>query len=523
MFFILLALLAVSACDEEFDPVPLPPTPEEGRDETFSAFASVIVEPPPPESALTRLQISPDVATIAGGQRFVFTAVALDSTGRPIPQAKITWKARPEAGRISDSGFFTAAKVPGSFRDAIEATATFQGVSTTGTASLEILDPASVSARTLHTVGVYPSRVAVLPGQVVGLSALGWDEQGRFVQNIRLTWSVIDPRIGRIDSLGFFTAGAQPGEYVNGVTVTAIQEISEGRVERQAFVSVSIREGRIEARALSQVAIVPNSVTLTPGQRAVFFARAFDQTGRALGQITYDWTTLDSRAGRMERPGQFVAGQQAGLFPGSIQVQATQQTPSGPVLIKATASVIIRSPASRSVLAAARITPGNVTALPSQRLVVTFTGFDSQGRSVPSTGVWRVEVPEAGTITASGAFTAGTKPGFYKDAIRLELVQDQGGERVTVVQHASVSVIGKLARLEVRPQPVTVASGQSTQLQAVGYDSQGIEIPSLRLRWTVEDPRAGRIDRSGRFTAGQTLGTFADAVKVVAADPVIRR
>ena len=519
LFFL---ILAAAACSPDGRVERLPPPPE-GEENVQIAFASVAVEPAPPQAMLVRIQINPEIATVPAGQRFVFTAVAIDALGRPIPQAKVAWKARGEAGRISDSGLFTAAKVPGLYRDAVEATVTFREVSITDVASLEILDPVSISARTLHTIGVYPSQIVVLPGQVVGLSALGWDERGQFVQNIRFHWTIADPRIGHINSIGFFTAGAQIGEYPNGITVTVVQETSGNRIERQAFISVSIKEGGLEARILSQLTIVPNGVVLAPGQRIVFLSRAFDQTGTALGQITYDWTVSDSRAGRMERPGQFITGQQPGLFPDSIQVQATQNTPSGPILVKATASIVVRLPAARRMLTDARITPGNFAALPGQRIVFTATGFDSQGKAVPSTAIWRVEVPDAGAITATGAFITGTKPGVYKNAIRLELVQDQNGERVIVVQHASVSVVGKLARIDILPQPVTVTSGQTILLQVVGYDSQGIEIPFLRLRWTMEDPRAGRIDRSGRFTAGETLGTFANAIKVVAADPVTRR
>jgi hypothetical protein len=133
-----------------------------------------------------------------------------------------------------------------------------------------------------------------------------------------------------------------------------------------------------------------------------------------------------------------------------------------------------------------------------------------------------VEDPKVGSITATGVFTSSLQPGIYRDAIRLELAQEQDGRTITLTQHATVSITARLARLEIQPARITVASGQSIPLRAVGYDEEGLEMPSLRLRWTVASPSVGRISPAGVFTPSALPGTYVDAVKVVASAPAGR-
>lgn len=510
--------LLFSACEQSTNAPGLPPTPDEDREFTVSTSATVIIEPAGPEAVLARVQVSPDIASVAAGQRFVFTAIAFDAAGKPIPQAKVEWKAHPEAGRISSAGLFASSKVPGIYRDAIEAKVTHRSMVIVESASVEIVDPAVSAARALQTVAVYPASIALLPGQVAGLSALGWDEQGQFVQGLRFTWSVADPRIGQVDRLGFFTAGTSPGVYPKGVSVTAIQETAQGLIERQAFVAVTVREQGLEARILSQLSVVPNNVVLAPGQRVSFLARAFDQSGRSLGQITYEWAAVTAQAGRIEHPGQFVAGQQTGRFENAIKLTATQSLPSGPVSVTATVSVTVQLPPARGVLATARITPGSVTAQPGQRFIFSSAGFDAQGKNVPVRVSWSMEDSAAGSITQTGIFVAGMTPGVHRNAVKLELVQDQDGRRVRIVQYASVSIVGKLAKVEIVPDTIVVVSEQSIALRAIGYDDQGLQILPLRLRWSMVDPKAGRIESSGIFTASAAPGTYQGAVRVLASD-----
>ena len=140
------------------------------------------------------------------------------------------------------------------------------------------------------------------------------------------------------------------------------------------------------------------------------------------------------------------------------------------------------------------------------------------GNAVRADVVWEVANPTAGSINSSGVFAAADEPGTYVDAVLLRLSQEKGEQRITVEAFATVNIIGPLETVEVRSPTVSLETGQATRMRAVGYDANGREIPSLRLRWSVEDPQAGTIDGAGTFTAGTTPGGYENAIRVVATE-----
>ena len=121
-------------------------------------------------------------------------------------------------------------------------------------------------------------------------------------------------------------------------------------------------------------------------------------------------------------------------------------------------------------------------------------------------------------MSQAGVFRASDEPGIYKDALRVRLIQGEGQENTVVEALATVNIVGPLETLEVRIPLITLESGQSTGVAAVGYDANGLEVPSLRFRWSVEDPEAGTISQTGVFTAGDSPGSYESAIKVTATE-----
>jgi hypothetical protein len=58
----------------------------------------------------------------------------------------------------------------------------------------------------------------------------------------------------------------------------------------------------------------------------------------------------------------------------------------------------------------------------------------------------------------------------------------------------------------------TLESGQSAWLFAIGYDSNGLQVPFLQFRWSIDDPDVGTITPSGFFTAGSEPGSYENAI-----------
>ncbi|MBF8267712.1 MAG: uncharacterized protein HW388_1220 [Dehalococcoidia bacterium] len=524
---------AVCKLPSEASPAQVDSLPQ-GR--TRTAFASLIVEPVTESAPADHIQMSPQDATLIPRQRFLFTAIALDSQGKPVRDVRFRWRVKDSfAGAITSSGLLTAGLAPGTYLDAVEVSVISAKGTTTATASVTIVSREQAETRLLSSVVVYPADITVRPGQVVGLGALGWDEEGRFVQNLQFKWSIAKPSAGSVDQLGFFTASQASGPYPGAIRVVAIQDTPQGALEREAFVSVTVSENARRG-VLSRVVVVPGAVTINPGQRVSFITRAFDESGQRVSNVSFIWEVTQPVAGQMEKPGQFVASALLGRYADAIRVVATQETPElalgstlprpeaipptaeGPIQVKATIAVTIAPPRAVGNLAAVRLTPGVVTLRPGQLFVFGVSGLDSSGNLVPATVSREVVDPAAGSISQAGVFTAGREPGMFKNAVRVQMSQEKGGQRTVVEAFATVNILGPLERVEISPSTVTVETGQPTRLRAVAYDANGLEIPALYLRWSVEDPQAGSIDESGVFTAGAKAGRYENAVRVIAVE-----
>ena len=98
------------------------------------------------------------------------------------------------------------------------------------------------------------------------------------------------------------------------------------------------------------------------------------------------------------------------------------------------------------------------------------------------------------------------------------MIQEKDGQKIVLETHATVNIVGPLESVRVTRSLTTLESGRSVWLFALGYDSNGLEIPFLQLQWSVDDPDVGIITPSGLFTAGSKPGSYENAIKVVAAE-----
>lgn len=482
------------------------------------AFASAVVEPATAGSALSHIEISPREVTAIRDQRLLFTAVALDSEGRPVTDAKLHWRvSNPAVGTISPTGSFVASSLTGVYFEGVQVSATSAKGNASASTTVTILTRSEAEYLILDSVIVYPPAISVRPEQTVGLGALGWDKRSKFVQNLQVQWSMSNPEAGSINQFGFFKAAAISGNYPDSIEVTVTQDTPNGPLVKRALASVTISDS-IQQGKLSQVVIIPYRATLSQGQQINFVARALDSSGQPVRDIVYMWELTQPVAGRMVRPGVFVAGYEPGLYQDAVQTVATQYTPGGEA--RSVASVAISVVPARVIgdVSAVQSVPAEVTLIPGQRTVFTAIGTDSNGNAIQGSVEWEVVNPTAGSIKDSGVFKAGSEPGRYKDALRVRITQEQDGQRIVLETHATVNIVGTLDSLVVTMPIITLESGRSAWLYAVGYDLNGLEIPSLQFRWSVDNPRVGSVTPSGFFTAGPEPGSYSNAIKVIAVE-----
>jgi hypothetical protein len=112
-------------------------------------------------------------------------------------------------------------------------------------------------------------------------------------------------------------------------------------------------------------------------------------------------------------------------------------------------------------------------------------------------------VAGGGTVSDEGLFTAGPAPGTSTVTVSC------GGLTST----ATITVTaGPLATITVTPNPATLAIGAQQQFTAVGRDAGG-NVVAITPVWSTTNPPGTINAATGLFTAGTTVGTFANSVR----------
>lgn len=100
-------------------------------------------------------------------------------------------------------------------------------------------------------------------------------------------------------------------------------------------------------------------------------------------------------------------------------------------------------------------------------------------------GSWLSENPQIVSVTPDGVATA-----FSLGQTRLEV-------RYGILADTIVAGTSPVDTIEVSPSPVTVAVGQSVQLDAALLDALGSVLLGRSVSWAVADPAVARVDASG--------------------------
>lgn len=116
------------------------------------------------------------------------------------------------------------------------------------------------------------------------------------------------------------------------------------------------------------------------------------------------------------------------------------------------------------------------------------------------------DTPFTTTLTATHAYTIA---GNY--TVRLD-VRDLGSGLSDIALRNITVLPGPVVSLEVRPEEVTLYTGEATYFLPLAADIYGNPLYHPTVNWSVSDPLAGTIDASGFFTASNMPGEYPDAV-----------
>lgn len=484
----------------------------------LEASASVEVRPQAPQG-LGKVEPVPREVLATAGETLPLTALAYDSQGNPILDATFRWRmVDATAGTVTPGGIFQAGTRLGTYPGAILVEARSPRLGPAGVARTEINVTILPAGRTRTPVGVrvIPQQVEARPGQTLFLVAYPVDEAGIPVPGVPVEWLLLDTRAGTLTPDGKFRAGTQPGVYPQALQARAGQSL------RSEAITVRILDPATTPLLVTST-VLPSIATLLPGEEVAFRAMVLGEDGQTIPLISVRWETVNPQAGQVSATGRFRASYQVGNYPDAVRATIRFRLGGQEHTATSTASVVVisppqpPSPPSATALARVVIVPQRLELYPYESATLLVMNLDGNGFPIQNMPVeWHLEPAEAGSLTPYGKVTAGSTPGIYADAIRAVVrVPTPHGERV-IEGKATLVVRGPLQRLTVTPSTVVVVPGQKVQFVAEGYDAFGTFLPGLRLRWRMDDPRAGSITEGGLFTAGSTPGLYPEAVRVEA-------
>jgi hypothetical protein len=150
------------------------------------------------------------------------------------------------------------------------------------------------------------------------------------------------------------------------------------------------------------------------------------------------------------------------------------------------------------------LTPTTITLAPGGTQQFTAVATASNGKVLNVTPTWSV-VAGGGTITPTGLFTAGTTAGTFTNTVSVTCSG--------VTSTATVIITaGPLATITVTPNPANLTPGALQTFTAVGRDANN-NIVAITPVWSVTAGGGSINAGTGVFTAGGTLGAFANTVR----------
>ena len=405
--------------------------------------------------SLQRVVITPSTVTLLPGGTQQFSAQGQDDDHVPITNLTYTWAVVAGGGTISNTGLFTAANVPGSFKNTVMVAASQGSTVKVNFASVSIPGP-------LDHVIITPSTATLKVGGTKQFSAQGYDASNLPISNLTYSWSVVAGG-GTISNTGLFTAGNVGGSFPNTVLVATTQ----GAITRTANASVTIES----PGPLQRVVITPSTVNLLGGGTQQFSAQGYDGNRVPIPNLTYTWAVV-AGGGTINNTGLFTAGSLGGSFPNTVLVAASQ----GSTVKVDYASVNITpvpGPLDHVV-----ITPNTVNLKVGSTKQFSAKGYDASNVSIPNLIYsWSV-IAGGGTINITGLFTAGNMVGSFPNTVLVATTQGA----ITKTAYASVTV-------EPLPVPPTTLKLDGTKLLMLVAGTVGVTDFDnfLGAQWTIRD------------------------------------
>ncbi len=239
------------------------------------------------------------------------------------------------------------------------------------------------------------------------------------------------------------------------------------------------------------IQIVPEKVTLEPGQQQSFTAFGYDENDDEVS-FQNEWRAT---GGTITSDGVFTAGNGLGIY--SVTAVASDTGAEGSSIVKIIyAETKTKEKKTRGVIERLELSPSPVELNPGQRVRFQVRALDGQEMEMKASKlIWRVT---GGSITEKGVYQAGGAPGSY-----LVRVKVPNGVSTTAMINI-VGEVGTVSRIKIIPDYSSVKPDEKKRFFAIGYNSAG-NVIKFTPKW---EATGGEISKHGVYVGGARSGNY---------------
>lgn len=520
--------------------------------EGISASATITVSSIPVAS----VQVTPTSLSLQTGGSAQLTATPRDAGGNSLTGRVVVWSSSSDAiAVVSSTGRVTAVSAGNAV-----ITATSDGVSGTSSVTVSNVPVASVT--------VTPANPTLSVNQTLGMTATMRDAAGNILSGRTVTWASQNQAVATVNTQGVVTAVASgtativaTSEGVNGTTVITVSTIPVARVDvapttvslnpgqtsqltataydannnvlvrpvtwvssntavatvsttglvtavASGNATISATSGGVTGTAVITVAQVPvASVTVTPGAPNMFpndvlqlTATARDAGGNVITGRPTTWSSSNTSVATV--------GTTTGLVTAVTQGAATITATVDGVTGTATVSI------NATPVASVTLAPSSAALYQGQQTGFIATARDAGGNVLSRPITWSTTNPTVIINVTQGGVVTGINPGT-EGVIAMAVGAGAGGTNVGDTASVTVSLV-PVASMTLSPKPVSLFTGQQTQLGLQLFDSAGGSLSQAgrSISWASRDPSIASVT-----SAGQVAGVSPGTTRVVVSTP----
>ena len=376
------------------------------------------------EQSVASVEVTPPADTLVSRDTLRVIASAVDANGHAVADADFEWSSSDTlVASVDSTGLVTAAS-PG------EAVITATTAAVAGTAQLVVSAPAPTVVR------VAPDTVVLTAlGQTAQLVAEVFDQIGRTMEEVPLSWTSADTTVAAVDSAGVLTAVG------GGVTTVAARA---GDASGAAVVSVM--------QSADSVVMSPAVDTVAVGDTLRLVAEALDANGHRIADASFAWSSSDESVATVD---------DAGLVRGRSEGAATITAATGAV--GGTALIMIAAP-NRGPVAIDTIPAQTVPVGEASQVDVAPYFTDPEGDALvyaaASSNDAAVSVSVAGSVLSLEAITRGT-------AVVTVTATDPGG--LSARQAFDIKARDRSTPTILRIDPLVLVEGETATISGWGF------------------------------------------------------